>query len=53
MTNTVRERSEIEQQFTWNTESVFADKATWEAEVEAIGKDLLGGEGWDRRRLEE
>ena len=40
MSTTVRERAEIEQQFKWNTESVFADKAAWEAEVEAIGKDL-------------
>ena len=38
--STVRERSEIPIEFTWNAESVFADRSAWSDESEALVEDL-------------
>ncbi|MFQ5922193.1 MAG: oligoendopeptidase F [Anaerolineales bacterium] len=37
---TVRERSEIPIEFTWNAESVFPDRSAWSDEFEALVEDL-------------
>ncbi len=37
---TVRDRSAVDERFTWNLASVFDDDAAWEAEYEAVESDL-------------
>jgi oligoendopeptidase F len=37
---TLRERSEIPIEFTWNAESVFPDRSAWSEESEALARDL-------------
>jgi len=37
---TLRERSEIPIEFTWNAESVFPDRAAWGEESDALARDL-------------
>jgi len=49
---TLRERSEIPIEFTWNAESVFADRAAWDAEAEALVSDLARFESYHGRLSE-
>ena len=46
---TLRERSEIPIEFTWNAESVYPDRLAWEAEAEALVSDLAQFEGYHGR----
>ena len=46
---TLRQRSEIPIEFTWNAESVYPDRQTWVAEAEALASDLAQFEGYHGR----
>ena len=46
---TLRERSEIPIDYTWNAESVYPDRQAWEAEAEALVSDLAQFEGYHGR----
>lgn len=46
---TLRERSEIPIEFTWNAESVYPDRQAWDAEAEALVSDLAQFEGYHGR----
>ena len=46
---TLRERSEIPIEFTWNAESVYPDRQAWVAEAEALVSDLARFEGYHGR----
>ncbi len=46
---TLRQRSEIPIEFTWNAESVYPDRQAWVAEAEALASDLAQFEGYHGR----
>lgn len=48
-TATLPKRNEIDQEFTWNLESMYPDNSLWEKDFEAVGERLPGIEAYKGR----